>query len=453
MDGRIRESLELVGLAGMERRSIGRLSGGEKQRLALASVLAMHPEIIILDEPTANLDPKATADFFQTMAPLKGKHTILIIEHKLDECIRMVDRVLILSDGGALLAEGEPRAIFARRAEDLRKYGIWIPQVTEWALRLRGRKRGIGEENLPLTTEDVMALYEKGVVSLEDLLHGERRSAVTRKGVLAADVRGLSFSYPRGNRPALDSARLQVPEGSLFALLGPNGSGKSTLAAHLIAIHEPPPGKVFVFGRDVSPKSGMSLRGLTELVGYVFQNPEHQFVTDTVYDEVAYGLRARGYDEGQIDARVREILEDFHLTRLSRANPFTLSQGQKRRLSVATMLAVGQKLLVLDEPTFGQDRLTTERMIARWRRLRERGVTILFITHDMRLVLEVADMAAVLSEGRTIYQGDVETLYREHALLERANLLPPPMFRIEQEAGLRQISNRGKALLSSGTEP
>jgi len=430
MDARIRESLELVGLGGMEGRSLRRLSGGEKQRLALASVLAMQPEIVILDEPTANLDPKATADFFRTLALLKGKHTLIVIEHRLDECIGLVDRVLILGQDGSLLADGEPRAILAHRADELRRYGIWMPQVTEWALGLEGRR--IAPHDLPLTTSDVMALYESGIVGPEDLRHSGRRPRVLPGGVLAADVRSLDFSYPRGERPALDGANLQVPEGSLFALVGPNGSGKSTLAAHLIAIHEPPPGKVFVFGEDVSPKSGMTLRRLTELVGYVFQNPEHQFVTDTVYDEVAYGLRARGYDESEVDSRVREMLEDFHLTRLARANPFTLSQGQKRRLSVATMLAVGQRLLVLDEPTFGQDRLTTERMIARWKRLRDEGVTILFITHDMRLVLEVADLAAVLSDGRTISQGDVETLYERYELLDRANLVPPPRYRIEQ---------------------
>ncbi len=439
MDARIEEALAAVGLSGMKHRSIRRLSGGEKQRLALASVLAMRPEIIILDEPTANLDPQATADFFRTLAPLKGKRTLLIIEHKLDECINLVDRTLILGHGGVLLAEGEPRSIFARQAEELREYGIWMPQVTEWALRL-GRNE-IGERNLPLTVEDVVALYGEGVVTLEEIRHRSRKAPAPRGDTLAVDIRSLGFSYPKGERPALDGATLQVPEGSLFALLGPNGSGKSTLAAHLISIHEPPPGKVFVFGEDVSPKAGMELQRLTELVGYVFQNPEHQFVTDTVYDEVAYGLRVRGYDEREVDARTRGILEDFHLMRLARANPFTLSQGQKRRLSVATMLAVGQKLLVLDEPTFGQDRLTTDRMIARWKRLQEEGVTILFITHDMRLVLEIADLAAVLSGGRTIYQGDVETLYRRRDLLERANLVLPPMYRVEWEIARRAGRN------------
>ncbi len=431
MDTRIKEALATVGMSGMGGRSLRRLSGGEKQRLALAAILAMRPDILILDEPTANLDPQATADFFRVLEPLKGKRTILIIEHKLDECIRLVDRALVFSPDGALLADEEPRALFSDEAKInvLRQYGIWIPEVTEWALGLRDE--GVEIHSLPMTLEEALALAESLRIGADGIRPRVERKAF-RRDSLAVDIRSLSFSYPRQEKPALESAQLQVPEGSMFALLGPNGSGKSTLAAHIMAIREPPQGKVFIFGEDVSPKAGMTLARLTELVGYVFQDPEHQFVTDTVYDELAYGLRVRRWPDAEIDARVRELLEDFHLVRLSRANPFTLSQGQKRRLSVATMLAVGQRLLVLDEPTFGQDRLTTEQMIARWRRLQGQGVTILFITHDMRLVLDVADLVAVLFAGRTIYQGDAESLYGKDDLLEFANLLPPPLYTLER---------------------
>ncbi len=426
MDNRIRRALEQVGLEGMEHRSLLRLSGGEKQRLALAAILAMKPEIIILDEPTANLDPSATAAFFRMLAPLRGKHTILIVEHKLDECIDLVDRVLVLTPGGSLLTEGAPRDVFATKSARLREYGVWVPQVTEWALTLRSR--GVVMNPLPLTVEE--AVRAAHLLEIPVSLRRGNARTLASDGALAAQVRSLSFTYPIGERPALRSASMEVPGGGLFALVGPNGSGKSTLASHLIAINPPPPGKVFVFGQDVSPEAGMSLARLTELVGYVFQNPEHQFVTDRVYDELAYGLRVRGYAEEEIHAKVQELLEDFQLEALAEANPFTLSQGQKRRLSVATMLAVGQKLLVLDEPTFGQDRLTTDRMVSRWRRLQEQGITVLFITHNMRLVLDVAEKVAVLSEGRIIYQGEAERLYGQDELLRRARLMPPPLYQV-----------------------
>lgn len=427
MDGRIQQALRQVGLAEMAQCSLRRLSGGEKQRLALAAILAMKPAIIILDEPTANLDPAATAAFFRLIAPLRTEHTILIVEHKLDECIHLVDHVLVLTPEGALLAEGAPRAIFQREEAKLREYGIWIPQVTEWALAMQ--RAGHPVDPLPLTLPEAAETVQRLRIPVQLPAHTSHQS-VTAAVPLAVRIDGLRFTYPKADQPALHDVRLTVPEGSLFALLGPNGSGKSTLASHLIAIHPTVPGKVFVFGQDVSAQAGMTLARLTELVGYVFQNPEHQFVADTVYDELAYSLAVRKEPEEQIARRVSALLSDFHLETLSKANPFTLSQGQKRRLSVATMLAVGQKLLVLDEPTFGQDRRTTERMVARWRQLQQQGVTILFITHDMRLVLAVADAVAVLAAGRVIFHGVPAQLYEREDILQAAHLLPPPLYRL-----------------------
>ncbi len=426
MDRRIGQALNMVGLEGMEHRRLRNLSGGEKQRLALASILAMEPEIIILDEPTANLDPLSTVEFFRTIEPLRRKHTILIVEHKLDDCIHLVDRVLVLSRDGALAASGSPRNIFSEQAEKLSEYGVWIPQVTEWALSLR--KRGFPVPCLPLSVEEAVSLAEELEIDGKEICRREHVSLQSEKQAPpAVRIRELSYTYPGSDTPALDSADLEIPEGTIFALLGPNGSGKSTLASHLISIRVPPPGKVFVFQEDVHETP---LERLTEMVGYVFQNPEHQFVTDSVYDELAYSLRVRGWRESEIEKRVKEVIEDFHLTGLEKANPFTLSQGQKRRLSVATMLVVGQKLLVLDEPTFGQDRLTTRRMVSRWKDLRSRGVTVLFITHDMRLVLEVAERVAVLSSGKTIYQGNVTDLYSKQELLQEAHIVPPPLYRV-----------------------
>jgi len=432
MDERIHRALAQVGLAGMEQRALRRLSGGEKQRLALAALLAMKPKIIILDEPTANLDPAATTAFFRLIAPLRQEQTILIIEHKLDACIHLVDRALVLTPEGTLLAEGAPREIFRQEEARLQEYGIWIPQVTEWALALR--RAGHDIQPLPLTVQEAAETVRRLDIPVPLRSQPPRRPAFAAT-VPAVKIDGLNFTYPKADRPALHDVHLTVPKSSLFALLGPNGSGKSTLGAHLIGIHQPAPGKVFIFGQDASAAAGMTLARLTEMVGYVFQNPEHQFVADTVYDELAYSLEVRKEPEERVRKRVQELLADFQLEPLARANPFTLSQGQKRRLSVATMLTVGQKLLVLDEPTFGQDRRTTERMIARWRRLQNQGVTILFITHDMRLVLEVADAVAVLAAGQVIFQGTPGQLYEQEDLLQQANLVPPPLFRLAKIAG------------------
>jgi len=218
-----------------------------------------------------------------------------------------------------------------------------------------------------------------------------------------------------------------VPTGDFMALVGPNGSGKTTLAMHLIDILHPPAGTVHILGRDVAT---LPTDELTLQVGYVFQNPEHQFVADNVYDELAYSLRVRGLDEATVHERVLKLLDDFELAPYVKTNPFRLSQGQKRRLSLATMLAVGQHILVLDEPTFGQDRRSAAQVMTYLRHLNAQGVTIIMITHEMHLVAQYARHVAVLADGRMIYQGDARPLFADVSLLAQASLVPPPLCRL-----------------------
>jgi energy-coupling factor transport system ATP-binding protein len=217
---------------------------------------------------------------------------------------------------------------------------------------------------------------------------------------------------------------LRVPQGDFAVLAGPNGSGKSTLASLAIGLRSPPRGTAWLFGCDVRD---LSAAEIADRAGYVFQNPEHQFVADTVADELAYSLRARGRPEEAVERAVRDLLERFNLAGLALANPFTLSQGQKRRLSVATMLAVGQRLLILDEPTFGQDRRGSARLMGLLDDLNRAGVTLLMITHDMRLAAEWARTAHVLAEGRIIFSGPPAELFAREDVMQAARLIPPPL--------------------------
>lgn len=425
MPGRIAAALELVGLAELRERRIDRLSGGQKQRLALACVLAMGPEILVLDEPTAHLDPQAAADLFATLARLKaaGRHTIVVIEHRLDDLMPLVDRVLLFGPEGRLLAEGTPRELFAAYRQELDRFGIWIPQVTELAFRLA--EAGVEIGRLPLTVEEAaetlaprLGRARRHWLPLVD--PPERQPAV--------EVRRLSYRYPSGPQ-ALDEVSLAIPEGSFFALVGPNGAGKSTLALHLVGVLEPPPEAVWLLGR---PLRAYRRQELPRVASYVFQNPEHQFLTGTVYDEVAFGLRVQGLPEREVEARVRAVLEEFGLAVLARAHPFTLSQGEKRRLSVATALVLRPRLLILDEPTFGQDRRTTALIMGRLRELVRSGGTVVAITHDLRLVAEEASAAGVLVAGRVAFTGTVVELLGSAPLLGQAGLVPPPLVRLGQ---------------------
>ncbi len=427
MDARINEALRQAGLpVGMRRRRLDRLSGGEKQRLALACILAMEPPVVVLDEPTANLDPLGTREFFGALAGLRGRRTIVLIEHKLDECAHLADRALVLGPGGSLIAEGPPREVFRERAADLDRFGIWMPQVTEFALQNGWQ----GE--LPLTVEEAaLHLITTKAPRHEDTknenLSALVSSCLSGKEPPALEINHLTFAYPEA-APVLSDVSLRVLEGDFAALAGPNGSGKSTLAALAVGLRPPPLGTVALFGQDVPD---MSVAEVAERAGYVFQNPEHQFVADTVADELAYSLRARRRPGAEIEHTVRDLLERFDLAALAEANPFTLSQGQKRRLSVATMLAVGQRLLILDEPTFGQDRRGAARLMELLADLNRNGVTLLMITHDMRLVAEYARSVHVLAGGRIVFSGSPAGLFARPDVLDEARLVLPPLVELE----------------------
>jgi energy-coupling factor transport system ATP-binding protein len=218
----------------------------------------------------------------------------------------------------------------------------------------------------------------------------------------------------------LRDVELEIAAGEFAALVGPNGSGKTTLARHLLGLlPRPARGQVLLFG---DPVQQLGLPELTRRAGYVFQNPEHQFVTDTVWEELAYSLRARRTAESEVRGQVEDMLERFGLREHARRNPFTLSQGEKRRLSVATMLALDQRLLILDEPTFGQDRRASLALMDSLAALNRSGVTILIITHDMRLVRRHARRALALVGGRLVFSGSPPDLFDRPDLLAAARL-------------------------------
>lgn len=425
IDWRIEEALHLVGLADQRRTRLDQLSGGMKQRLALACVLAMRPDTLLLDEPTANLDPTGTREFLAALAGLSSARTRLIIEHRLDDLMGLVDRVWLMNRDGRIVADGAPRDILSANAQLLDAEGIWLPQVSELAWRLA--QRGVSLRPFPLDVAQAFAALRelpwRRPATAEISAPAPQLDAADPPAV---EVRHLSFAYPNGNS-ALRDVSWNVPAGDFMALVGPNGSGKTTLAMHLMDILHPPPGTVYILGRDVAT---LPTDKLTLQVGYVFQNPEHQFVTDNVYDELAYSLRVRGLDEATVRERVLKLLDDFELTPHIKTNPFRLSQGQKRRLSLATMLAVGQRILVLDEPTFGQDRRSAAQIMMYLQHLNAQGVTIIMITHEMHLVAQYARHVAVLVDGRMVYQGDTRPLFADASLLARTSLIPPPLCRL-----------------------
>ena len=420
MNDRIQQALDQVDIGHYRRRRVDTLSGGEKQRVALAALLAMRPRILVFDEPTSNLDPVGTRQVFETIARLKemGRFTILIIEHKLDDLMHLIDRVIVLTADGVILADGAPQELFSEQAEALLQHGIWMPQVTLLAHKLR--RRGVEISPFPTTLAQAEgALLQAG----HAFSPNEHESlALVDNELAAVEVRGLSFSY--GETVVLKNINLRVPKGDFLAIVGANGAGKTTLAQHLIDVLHPPNGLVLLDGDDVTK---ISSRDLIRRVGYVFQNPEHQLITNSVANEVGFGLRKMGLTEDEIDGRVTDLLTQFGLQKLARANPFTLSHGEKRRLSVATMLAAGQNTLILDEPTFGQDQRNANALMQLLNDLHAAGCTVIIITHDMTLVAEYAHHVAVMAAGELLFYGTTTAAFAQPDLLAQAHLALPPM--------------------------
>jgi energy-coupling factor transporter ATP-binding protein EcfA2 len=429
MEPRLEAALAAVHLSAARLRPLDTLSGGERQRVALAALLAVEPEILIFDEPTAHLDPVGTGDIFALIAELKasGRHTILLIEHKLDELMHLVDRVVLLGDGGNILADGPPRTLFASHEDLLRQQGVWTPQVVRLAYRLQ--QRGIPLDPFPVTLDEAatgLTTYFPTPL-ITQLPNPPLPRSTFPPMPSAVEIRNLSFFYD--DRPVLHEISLSVPQGDFLAIVGANGAGKTTLGQQIAGILQPPPNTLWLNGRDAHT---IPARERSRLVGYVFQNPEHQFVTGSVGDEIRFGLRVMGLDEPAVARRSEALLARFKLTRYARANPFTLSHGEKRRLSVATMLAMGQQILILDEPTFGQDQQNADELMTLLSELHQEGRTIAIITHDMTLVANYAQHIAVMAAGELRFHGDPRTAFAQPDLLASARLTLPPLAQLSR---------------------
>jgi energy-coupling factor transporter ATP-binding protein EcfA2 len=348
-------------------RSTHALSGGELQRLALAGTLALRPGLLLLDEPTANLDPESAAEVREVLARVleRSGATLFLVEHRVDEAVALVDRVVVVQAGGGVIADGRPREVFHERGTELAAAGVWVPDRPPAAPPPRERP---ASETLVI-------------------------------------VDGASYRYPAAAEDAVFGVELRVRSSEALAIVGPNGSGKSTVAMLVAGLLAPRTGSVIagealLAGHGHEPLARWPARELVRHIGTVFQDPEHQFLARSVRDELLLGPRRAGVGAREAERRADELLERLHLAHLAAANPFTLSGGEKRRLSVATALATAPALLVLDEPTFGQDRRTWGELLDLLARLRDAGRGICFVTHDRAFAQALADRTLTLRRPR-----------------------------------------------------
>ena len=386
---RVENSLAAVGLSVPLDHSTTELSGGQKQRLALASILAMGPGLLLLDEPTANLDPSGVAEVRGAVEAVVEKTgaTVVVVEHRVDVWASLVDRVIVVADG-AIAADGPLREVLAQQGDALRERGIWLPGDDVAA------EVGPAPEVAPASFEGAQDDAENGVQTATPI----------------ARVADLTIGYDK-NSPVRSGIDLTIERGVSTCIVGANGAGKSTFALTLAGLLPPISGTVEVETSDgtAGDPHEWSSKQLLGRMSMVFQEPEYQFLAATVAEELAIGPRAAGMTDEEIAPLVDEHLEALGLTKLARANPMTLSGGEKRRLSVATALISAPELLILDEPTFGQDRGTWLGLVRLLRAALARGVTLVSITHDPAFVAAMGQRVVDLGQVGTRGASPAET--------------------------------------------
>lgn len=419
---RVRECLATVGLTGLEHREPATLSGGQKQRLAIASVLSMEPAIIVMDEPTTDLDPLGKEGVFSVARRLRERGlTMIIVEQETEEAA-VADRVVVMNEG-QILADGPPDEVLTRP--------VWLEELGVQPLGAAQLTHSLG---LPpsLTVETATEAIAAAGYRVDPKAHAALQQAdPVPSGEPIIEVIGLEHRYPNGLM-ALQGASLTIRRGEFVAVLGQNGSGKTTLVKHFNGLLMPTGGEVRLLG---TPTTGQSVLQLGRTVGYVFQNPDHQIFAETVFDEVAFGPRNHGISADEVKQRVEEALVAVGMEGREEEDPFSLTKGERQRIAVASVLASRPQVIILDEPTTGLDYKEQRQMMELVRRLNETGHTIVCVTHSMWVVAEYAHRTVVVKDGRIWMDGPTRSILAREAELTAASLKPPQLVRISNRLG------------------
>jgi energy-coupling factor transporter ATP-binding protein EcfA2 len=423
---RIQSSLASVRLTGTEKKHPHELSGGQKQRLAIAAAIAIQPDLLVLDEPTSQLDPVGAEEVFQTIRDLNREHeiTIFMTSHSAEEMAAYADRIAVIS-GGDIIAIDTPDEIYSG-VETLRKHHLRPPQVTSTFYQIS--KGGIHVPKLPVRMEDASPILDG--FSMQELgksFNPVPATKVKHKPIL--EIRSLSHIYPDGTE-AIKDITLEIFSGESVLIIGQNGAGKSTLIKHFVNLLTPTSGIVKF---DGTPTSELSMSDLSSRIGFISQNPDNQIFNKTVEEEISYAMKLQGFDQAEQEARTSESLEAMGLTKLKDQHPLSLSKGDRARVVIGAILAMKPELLIFDEPTTGQDFLGAKRILEITRRLHENLKTIIIVTHHLYLMPEYAERVIVMGEGTILLDDNLRTAFHDIDTLRRTFIKPPQAVQISQE--------------------
>jgi len=433
----INEILSIMRLDKLRNREPSTLSGGEKQRLAIASVLAMHPRLLAMDEPTTDLDPLSKTEIFRLAKKFKREdRTIILVEHETEEVLN-ADKVVLFKEG-RLLHAGTCKETLSD-CQLLLEAGVMPLQVTEFFSRFR---KPFEPKNaiLPLTVEEGIlefrGKYKLKSAAAKYLDQKDSKQRNKKTGKTALKVEEVSYNYPSGIK-ALKGINLEIQEGEFVAIIGQNGSGKTTLAKMFNSLLRPTTGCVKVFGETISK---LTIRDLAEKVGYVFQNPDHQIFASTVFEEIAFGPRNFGMCEKAVKRNVEEALTSVNLLGYEEQDPFMLTKGERQRVAVASVLAVKPQVIILDEPTTGLDYLQQQSMMNMISSLNQKGHTVVIITHSMSTVAKYAHRIIVLDGGQVLMDDTTRKVFSREAELEKVSLRPPQIARFGNCLGVTPLT-------------
>ena len=415
---RIPEMLAAVRLTGMEKKHPHELSLGQKQRLAIAAALAARPRLLVLDEPTSQLDPQGVRDIFQLLKAFQAAYglTVVLTGHAAEEMAKYADRVVLLSDG-QVEAVGSPQEIYTS-FDLLRKNALRPPQVAEVFTQID--RRGIRIDEVPVRLQD-------GIDAIHEL---QTRVAVCPPEIPPQDAaqtdviletEALCFQYPDGTN-ALQTVNVTVRKGEYVALLGQNGAGKSTLARHFLNLLQPSSGEVCFEGK---PTRDFEVSELAGRIGYVAQNPDHQIFTSSVEEEVSFALKNLGYAANEVRQRSEESLAEMGLAQTSAAHPLSLPKGDRARVVIAAILAMHPEVVIFDEPTTGQDDQGAQAILNVSAKLHRQGKTILVISHHLYLLPDYVRRAVVMGKGSILLDTDLRTVFHQVDVLQQTYLFPP----------------------------
>lgn len=427
---RVDEALKQVDMYEYREHAPHQLSGGQKQRVAIAGVIAMQPKCIVMDEPTAMLDPKGRREVMKTIRMLNKEKgiTVVLITHYMDEAAQ-ADRVVVM-DGGKIIMDNVPKKIFSR-VKELRAVGLDVPQVTELCDMLI-------EKGVDISPE---IIHEQECAEALFRLTGGRSAVIppkpeepvedNRPVVLTADK--VTYKYSVGTpfeKTAVDSVDLEIREGEFVGIIGHTGSGKSTLIQHFNGLVKPTSGHVLVDCADIWGR-GVNIRDIRFKVGLVFQYSEHQLFEETVAKDIAYGPKNMGLTEEEIKQRVVSAAESMDIVKLLNKSPFELSGGQQRRVALAGVLAMDPEVLILDEPAAGLDPKGRDKILGQIKQYHEKyGKTILLVSHSMEDIVKYAGKVLVMNKSRLFCYDTVDRVFARTEELAKIGLDVPQVTRM-----------------------